>query len=254
MTRSRKSALTVGVLFVITLVAAIPAALLYGPVVDNPLYIVGPGSDSRVLLGGVFEIITIFANIATAIVLFPILRRQSEAGSIAYVGARLVEATLMVVGLLALLTVVTLRQDGPVADSGSLLIAGQSLVALNRWTFLLGPGFVAGIGNGLILGYLMYQSALVPRRLALFGIIGGPLLAASGIAVMLGFIERGSTAQGVATILEVIWEIGIMGLYLIFVGFRRPAVEALGLDSVADAALPTSSTAPVAVTAKAGAA
>ena len=118
---------------------------------------------------------------------------------------------------------VTLRQHAAGADPGSLLVAGQSLVAVNRWTFVLGPGFMAGVGNGLILGYLMYKSGLVSRRLALFGLVGGPLVAASGIAVLLGIIERGSAAQGLATILEIVWEIGIMGLYLIFRGFRPTA-------------------------------
>ena len=92
---------------------------------------------------------------------------------------------------------------------------------------MLGPGIVAGIGNGLILGWLMLRSGLVPRRLALLGVIGGPILAASGIAVVLGVIERGSPAQGLATIPDAVWEIGVMGLYLIFVGFRAPAVARL---------------------------
>lgn len=220
MDAQRKTALTVGVFFLVTLLAAIPAALLIGPVVDDPRYVLGPGNDGRVLLGAFFEIITIAANIATAIVLFPILRRRSEGIALGYVAARLVEAILMVVGLLAIISVVTLRQQAAGADPGSLLVAGQSLVAVNRWTFVLGPGFVAGVGNGLILGYLMFKSGLVPRRLALFGLVGGPLVAASGIAILLGFIERGSAAQGLATILEVVWEIGIMGLYLIFRGFK----------------------------------
>ena len=255
MTSSRRTSLTVGVLFMITLVAAIPAALLYGPVVDDPRYIVGPGNDSRVLLGAFFEIVTIAANIATALVLYPLLRRQSVSIALGYVAARLVEATLMVLGIVSLIAVVTLRQHAAGADPGSLLVAGQSLVAVNRWTFVLGPGFVAGIGNGLILGYLMYRSGLVSRRLALFGLVGGPLVAVSGIAVLLGVIERGSAVQGAATILEVVWEIGIMGLYLIFKGFR-PTAPVLAATVAAGGSLDSgASTGPqVAVATKAGAA
>ena len=116
----------------------------------------------------------------------------------------------------------TLRQDAAGADAGSLLAVGQSLVAINRWTFVLGPGFVVGIGNGLILGYLMYRSGLVPRRMALFGLVGGPLIVISGLAVVLGLIERGGAVQGIATIPEFIWELSI-GLYLTFKGFKSTA-------------------------------
>ena len=223
----RRTALIVGVLFVLTLITGIAEAVLYGPVIDDPNYILGPGADSTVLLGAVFGIGIVITNIATSLVLFPLLRRQNETLALGYVAARLVECGLIAIGILAVLTVVTLRQNSAGADPDSLLVAGQTLVGINRWTFALGPGIVAGIGNGLILGWLMLRSGLVPRRLALMGVIGGPILAASGIAVVLGIIKLGSPQQGLATILDAVWEIGVMGLYLIFVGFRSPAVARL---------------------------
>ena len=180
-----------------------------------------------VSLGAFFEILTVIANIATAMVLFPLLRRQNETLALSYVAARFIEAALIVVGMLSLLAVETLRQDGAGADPDSLLVASQSLVAVHDWTFLLGPGFMSGLGNGLLLGYLMYRSGLLSRRLTIFGIIGGPLVMASGIAVLFGVIEAGSTAQGVATILEIVWEIGILGLLLIFKGFQPAAAASL---------------------------
>lgn len=148
---------------------------------------------------------------------FPILKRQHEALSLSYVAARLVENTFIAIGIVSLLGILTLRQEG--ADAGSLVPVGESLVAMNNWTFLLGPGFVVGIGNGLILGYLMFRSGLVPRGMAMLGLIGGPLATASGIAVLLGVIEQGSAAQGIATIPEILWEASL-GLYLTFKGFR----------------------------------
>jgi hypothetical protein len=80
--------------------------------------------------------------------------------------SRIVESTIITVGLISLLSVVTLRGDfaGAGADAGSLSIAGESLVAIHDWTFLLGPGFCVGV-NGLLLGYLMYRSGLVPRAI-----------------------------------------------------------------------------------------
>ena len=227
MDAQRTTAFAVGILFVLTLVFAIPGVLAYGPVLNDPAYVLGPGAGHSVSLGAFFEILTVIANIATAMVLFPLLRRQNETLALSYVAARFIEGALIVVGMLSLLAVETLRQDGAGADPDSLLVASQSLVAVHDWTFLLGPGFMSGLGNGLLLGYLMYRSGLLSRRLSMFGMIGGPLVMASGIAVLFGVIEAGSTAQGVATILEIVWEIGILGLLLIVKGFRPGAAASL---------------------------
>jgi Domain of unknown function (DUF4386) len=94
-------------------------------------------------------------------------------------------------------------------------------VAIRNWTFVLGPGFIVGVGNGLILGYLMYQSRLVPRGMAMLGLIGGPLICLSGIAVAMGIIGRGSAAQSLATVPELLWELSL-GVYLTVKGFKPP--------------------------------
>src|SRR5215204_3959758 len=131
---------------------------------------------------------------------------------------------LRAVGILSLLTIVTLRQEATAgAEAASLLTVGESLVALHDWTFLFGPGFVVGLGNGLILGYLMYRSALVPRGMAVLGLIGGPLIIASGVAVLLGVIEAGSVWQGIATIPEFFWELSL-GIWLIVRGFNPSVI------------------------------
>jgi hypothetical protein len=121
------------------------------------------------------------------------------------------------VGILSLLAVVTLRQDG--GSAGSLVLFGKSLVSIHDWTFLLGPGWVVGVGNGLILGYLMYRSGLVPRGMAMLGLIGGPLIILSGTLVLFGVFDKGSKAQGIATIPEFIWELSL-GIYLTVKGFK----------------------------------
>ncbi|MEA2389870.1 MAG: hypothetical protein QOG41_2643 [Thermoleophilaceae bacterium] len=215
----RKVALIAGALFLATFVASIAGVLLYAPVLDHSSYIVGAGDDTRVRLGAVCELVLIIANIGTAVVLFPILRRQSEGLALGYVTARLVECTFIAIGIVSLLAVVTLRQKAPGADAGSLVTAGKSLVAIRNWTFVLGPGFVVGVGNGLILGYLMYRSGLVPRGMAMLGLVGGPLVCVSGIAVVLDVIGRGSAAQGIATVPEFLWELSL-GIYLTVKGFR----------------------------------
>jgi hypothetical protein len=216
---NRKIALIAGVLFLITFVAAIAGALLYAPVLHPAKYIVGAGADTRVRLGAFCELILIIANVGTAVVLFPILKRQNEGLALGYVAARLVECTFIAIGIVSLLAVVTLRQKAAGADAGSLVTAGKSLVAVRNWTFVLGPGFVVGVGNGLILGYLMYRSRLVPRRMAMLGLVGGPLVCVSGLAVVFDVIGRGSAAQGIATIPEFLWELSL-GIYLTVNGFK----------------------------------
>ena len=188
----RKTAFIAGSLFIITFVVSIPAALyLYTPVLDHTDYILGAGADNRIAFGALLEMIFIVANIGTAVVLFPILKRQNETLSLGYVAARIMESMFIAVGLLSLMAIVTLRQDlaGTGTDAASLDALGRSLVAIHDWTFLLGPGWIVGLGNGLILGYLMYKSELVPRGMAWLGLIGGPLIIISGTAVLFGAIE-----------------------------------------------------------------
>jgi Domain of unknown function (DUF4386) len=172
-----------------------------------------------VRLGAFCELILIFANVGTAVVLFPILKRQNEGLALGYVAARLVECTFIAIGIVSYLAVVTLRQKGGGADAGALVTVGKSLVAVRNWTFVLGPGFVVGVGTGLILGYLIYRSGLVPRGMAMLGLVGGPLVCVSGLAVVFDVIGRGSAAQGIATIPEFAWELSL-GIWLIVKGFK----------------------------------
>ena len=166
------------------------------------------------------------ACIGTAVTLFPILKRQNEGIALGYVASRILESTVIVVGIVSLLSVVTLRQDlagAAGADAASLVTVGKSLVAIHDSTFLLGPGLVAGTGNGLLLGYLMYRSALVPRAIAVLGLIGGPLVFASGIAVRFGLYEQVSVWALIATLPEIAWE-ATLGVWLIVKGFNSSVI------------------------------
>ena len=216
---TRKIATLTGWLMVVTFVTSIPAYfILYAPVRDNPGYITGAGADptASVALGAVLELILIIANVGTAVVPYALFKRYSESLALGYVAARLVECTFIAIGIISLLTFLFMRQEGTAGTDAAL---GEAFVAIYDRAFLIGPGFFAGIANGMILGSLMYRSGLVPRGLAMLGLIGGPLIVISGIAVMFGIIERGSALQGVATIPEFIWELSF-GIYLIVKGFR----------------------------------
>jgi hypothetical protein len=231
----RKIARVAGVLFLITYITSIPAAFfLYPPVLDNPNYIVGAGADTSVRLGALLELILVVANIGTAVVLWPVLKRVNEILALGFVAARIVESAFIAIGVLSLLTVVALRQEAAAgADASSLLAVGESLVALHDWTFLLGPGFVVGVGNGLILGYLMYRSGLVPRGLAVLGLIAGPVLIARFVGILFGVFEPMSVLGGLMVVPEFVWELAF-GIWLIVKGFNPSAVASLSADPEGD--------------------
>lgn len=216
-----------GVLFLITYATSIPPVFaFYAPALSNPAYVLSGGADIGVSWGALLEVLLILANVGTALALFPILKRQNEVLALGFVTARLVESGFIAVGLLSLLALGTLRLEAAGADSGALLVVGKSLVAIHDWTFLLGPGFIVGIGNGLMLGYLMYTSRLVPRAMSVLGLVGGPVLCIAGIAVLLGIIEQGSMWQLIATVPEFFWELSL-GIWLTVKGFNPGALAAL---------------------------
>ena len=223
MSLDQKRARWFGVLYLVTFVTSIPALLLYEPALRHPVaYIAGAGHDKQILFGALLELLLIIANIGTAIVIFPIVRRQNEELSLGYVTARLVECTFILVGILCMLGIVTLRNQVAGPSEGTV---AYTLAAIKDWTFLLGPGWVVGWGNGLILGYLMYSSRLVPRRAVWLGLIGGPLIIVSGTAVMFTGNHPSSALhalQGIATIPEFLWEL-FLGIYCTIWGFRRDA-------------------------------
>lgn len=216
-----------GLFFIITFVTSIPAvAVFYVPALHDPAYVAAGGADPGLAWGALLELLLIIANIGTAIALFPVLKRQDEALALGYVTARLVECGFIAVGILALLTLATLRLEAAGADAGTLQLVGRALTALHDWTFRLGPGFVVGVGNGLILGYLMWTSRLVPRAMSVLGLVGGPLIIISGIAVLFGVIQPASVWQVVATVPEFFWELSL-GIWLLWKGFDPEALAAL---------------------------
>ena len=217
-------------LYIITFITSIPALWLYEPVLRHPVaYIAGGGHDNKILFGAFLELLLIIANIGTAVVIFPILKRQSEGLALGYVTARIFECVFILVGIVAMLAVVTLRQQNSGGTEGSI---AYTLAAIKDWTFTLGPGWVVGCGNGLILGYLMYRTGLVPRKVAWLGLVGGPLVIITGTAVMFAGNHPSSTLhslQGIATAPEIVWEL-FLGIYCMIWGFRRDA-PILGADA-----------------------
>jgi hypothetical protein len=207
-----------GWFFLATFLTSIPAFFIgYAKMLDNPGLITGGADPSTgIATGATLEILVIIANVATAVVAYPILKRESEMGAIGYVSARLVEAMFIAIGIVSALAFLLMRQE---ATAASTPVLGDAFVALYYRAFLVGPGFFAGLANGVILGYLMYRSELVPRGMTWLGLIGGPLVMITGILVIFDAIDRGGAVQAIATIPEFFWELSL-AIYCIVKGFR----------------------------------
>lgn len=220
----RRTALVAGVLYLLTFVS-IPTLALYDTIRTDPLYVAGPGPDTPVIVGGILEVVVALACIGTAVVLYPVVKRQNQAVALGFVGARVLEAATIVAGVVALLSIVTLRQAGDGADA---LVVSQALLAQREWTTLLGQSFLPAV-NALLLGSLLYQSRLVPRALPVIGFIGAPLLIASDLGVLFGAWEPVSTVPGLAALPIAVWELSL-GVWLTVKGFKPAAITAQWAD------------------------
>ncbi len=217
MTSLRKTALACGLLYLLTFIGSIPGSMLLAPVLNDPNYVAGPGADAQVRVAAVFELINALAAIGTAVAVFSVVRREHEGLAIGFVATRLFEAGVIAIGIVSILSVVTLREAGAAAgDAASLVPAGRALVAVRDWALILGPGMAAM--NALMFGTLLFRSRLVPRAIPALGLIGAPLLISFEIGSMLGVTGVGTPWQAVGTFPFFFWELGV-GLWMTFRGF-----------------------------------
>jgi hypothetical protein len=215
MSPPRKTALVAGILYLLTFVSIPSPFFLYDQVRNNPEYILGPGPDTAVFVGGILEIIVALAGIGTAVALYPVLKRQNEGVALGLVGSRVLEGAGILAGVACLLAIVSLRQGGVGADA---LVIGQTLAILYQRIFLLSQSLMPAV-NDLLLGFLLYQSRLVPRVLPLIGLIGVPLLLAGFIGTLFNFWEPVSAVAGLLALPVALFEFSL-GVYLIVKGFQ----------------------------------
>jgi hypothetical protein len=221
-TSVRRTALVAGVLYLVTFLASIPAVFLLDPVLSDPNYIVSAGADARVTAGALLDLVNALACIGTAVALFPLLRFEHEGLALGFVTTRMFEAAVIVIGVVALLAVVTLRDPGATGTQAeSLITTGQALVAVRDWTFLIGPGIVPGL-NALLLGTLLYRSRLVPRLIPILGLIGGPILIGGAIGRMFDTNDLTTAISAIGTLPIFLWELSL-GLWMTLKGFDESA-------------------------------
>ena len=222
----QKTARLFGWLFIATFVTSIGAKILFvigvGGSFNELSFTPGDLSENTVYAGALLEFLLIVTNIGTAVVLYPIVRRQSEGLALGYVTARVVESMFILIGLMSVMSLLSVNDalaGATGAQATALTAHGGSLASTYDWAFLFGPGLVVGFGNGLILGYLMYRSGLVPRRMAMFGLVGGPMLILSFGMILFGVYENGSGPAFLLALPEIIWEASL-GIYAAWKGFK----------------------------------
>ncbi len=226
---ARRIAFFGGLFYLLTFASSIPAVFLLSPVIDDANYIIGSGADTQVVWGTVLDLVNALTAIGSAVALYPILKRQSESMALGFITTRMFEAAVVAIGVVSLLTVVTLRQPGATgAEADSLVMTGSALVAAYNWVFLVGPNLMPAL-NGLLLGWMLYKSGLVPKAIPVMGLIGCPLLFAVTLASMFGITHHGSAWWAVAAPI-VFWELSL-GLYLTFKGFKPAAAAKLMAQS-----------------------
>lgn len=220
--------------FIGTFITSIPARILFvdglGASWADMRFIPGAGSETSLKLGALLELGLIIANIATAVVIYPLVKRQSATLALGYVTARIMESAFIAVGLMSIVSVMNVSDalaGASGADAAALAAQGSSLVSTYEWGFLFGPGLVVGFGNGLILGYLMYRSGLVPRPMAMLGLVGGPMLILSFVLIVFGAYENSSGPAALMVLPEIAWEVSL-GIYAAWKGFRPSPIAERG--------------------------
>ena len=217
-TKSRTISLAAGILYLLTFVS-IPTFALYAGARD-PNFIIGPGPDNRVIVGGILEVIVALACIGTAVALYPVVKRQGEAFAMGFVGSRTLEAATIFAGVVSLMTMVTLRQTGPGSEA---LLTGRALLAMYDW-FHLGQGLMPAV-NAVLLGSLLYRARLVPRILPLLGFIAVPFLVLHVILLMFGITGPLLTLATLGVIPIAVWEFSLC-LWLVINGFNATPITA----------------------------
>ena len=220
----RNHARAAGIFYLLTFASSIPALILIGPVLHNADYVTSGGSDTRVLWGCLLDAVNALTAVGSAVALYPVVKRQNRSMALGFVTSRMLEAAVVMIGVVSLLAVVTMRQDfaGSTGDAASLTVTANALVDVRNWTFLLGPGLMPAF-NAVLLGTLLYRSRLVPRIIPTVGLIGAPLLFAAFVAIFFGVIDQVSSVSAVLTLPVAAWELSV-GVWMTFKGFTPSPV------------------------------
>lgn len=219
MSTDRARAAVAGALYLLTVVTSVPALALKAPVLRDPATLAAADGVVRLQWAAVLELVLALACVGTAVALYPLVRRVGPSLALGFVCSRTLEAALVVIGVVALLSLTTVTSgSGAAAPPDREPPVLTALVAVHDWTFLLGPGLLPAV-NALLLGSLLLRSGRVPRLIPLTGLVGAPLLLASALGTVFGVVDQVSTLAGLAALPVAAWEISL-GVCLLVRGLR----------------------------------
>jgi hypothetical protein len=239
MNSNRKAAKIVGVLFILAAVTAVIGLNLYNPILNGPNYLIeGSEHANQVLLGAVMELILVVSAIGTATTMFPLLRQYNETIALWHVCFRFLEAIIITVGVISVLSLLTLSQEFVAAgapDSSSFHSSGIILKAIHDWTFMLGPLFMLGI-NTVMYSYIFYKTKLVPRFISILGMTGATCVFICSLFVMFGVFPQISFWGAVLAVPVAANEM-VLAVWLLVKGFNENAITTLTAKSKRKAAI-----------------
>lgn len=227
MTKDRRNGIITGIFYIVAAVTSIIAVILYEPVLSEQWYLaVADGYKTKVLFGVINDLLLVLTAVGTAVMLFPYLRRWNEHLALGYLCFRFMEAVLITIGVVSILGLLQLSihyEAGSLNSVNNLRETGYLLQAVHRWTFMLGPNFMLGV-NTAIYSYLLFRTGIVPRPLALLGMITAVLVFTAGLLEMFGIVEPLSTVKGLIALPVGVYEMSL-ALWLIVKGFNMTNLE-----------------------------
>ena len=236
MNTNRRAAIFVGIMFICATVSAMLGLLVfYPPILTGPDYLInGAAHTNEVLLGALMEVVVVLANIGTAIGLFPVLRPYGERIALGHLLFRFLECVAITVGIVAILSLLTLSQAFVAAatpDASAYHTSGTLLLATYKWTSMLGPLVFLGV-NTFMYSYLLYKSKLVPQPLAGLGLTGATLVLVAALLVLFGVYPQLSVPVTLLALPIAVYEM-ILAVWLIVKGFNSSAIAATSVKTEA---------------------
>ncbi|GLV59155.1 hypothetical protein KDH_59830 [Dictyobacter sp. S3.2.2.5] len=223
---SRRTAAIVGILFIVAAVTVVLGLILYNPILGGPEYLLkGAANKNQVILGAIMELLLVCSAIGTAVGLFPYLRKYNESIALGYLCFRFLEAVLITIGIIAVLSLLTLSQEFATAATPNVSayqVSGSLLIAVHDWTFKLGPDFMLGINTALY-SSLLYKSRLVPRFIAIMGLTGATLVFLAALLEIFGIVLQTSLWGAMLAVPVALYEM-TLAVWLIVKGFNPSAV------------------------------
>ena len=219
---NKSNAKITGWLFIVAAVSSIIGLKLYDPILSDNNFIVSANNHyNQIIFGAINELILVASATGTGIMLYPLLKRYNESMGIGYLSFRMLEAVFIMIGLLSILTVLSISEsyvDGAITDKANAQSLGLSFISLHKWTFMLGPNFMLSI-NTFIYSFVFYKTKVIPPNLARLGLLASFLIMTAAILELFGVIQQIST-WGILLALPIALYEMTLAIYLITKGTK----------------------------------